>query len=449
MIQASVRHDELAEVLSESVARLFTRVSRCTAHGEVFDTSNTKQQLIDLYRYLFTFLGDAANWYMKTRTERFLDSFNSELMPNHQKTIDKIDHACQMFNETVARYNSVIALDNNRMLREITGHQMNDLLMQQAQSLARASMARMNQCWFPAQLLRQKNHPADRITDHLQNQEVLMPRMIEESGTRTSSIRSDVRNDVGRDDAAKRLQRLSAFVCGTNGTALARYSFMKLADEAVIRRISQWMKNTQSSERLWITFPWVPGQATSSRMAALGVIGIAMAVDAPFVSYICQQPDEDAIDESLSPQRAGLLSLVYSLIQQLLKFQPQDDGFHVDQEFLDRLDGVESSWKSALTLLRSLLKYTSILRYVIIDGINRLEGGDATADCMELLELLFECSGDPSFPTSFLFTTAGRSEVLFEVMGFEERAVTDKHMRAVQRKGEVLQQDSPTWRRMG
>ena len=88
-------------------------------------------------------------------------------------------------------------------------------------------------------------------------------------------------------------------------------------------------------------------------------------------------PTSFRIASSLSVQEAGLLSMAYSFILQLLQFRPQNDGFRVDPAMLNGLGESMESWSVALALLSTLLKHTPMVRYCIVHGLNDVETGGA------------------------------------------------------------------------
>lgn len=242
---------------------------------------------------------------------------------------------------------------------------------------------------------------------------------------------------VSRGEADIYCKTLRALVHGTDGVALAQEKRALLADMNVINRLGRWIQEaTDKSRKLWVDFPFEFQEDTSARMAALGIISIAARANAPFISYICRKPNAAQIPRSQSVEEAGMLSMVYSLILQLLRFRPQDDGFEVDPSVLSRLSEGMGSWKVALDLLISLLEHTLVVRYCIIHGLNDLETGLGQEGCKEFLEVLFSQPFRPNSPLSFLFTTSGQSRVLFDVIAWEDRARSEDSIRSVEKRGE-------------
>lgn len=168
---------------------------------------------------------------------------------------------------------------------------------------------------------------------------------------------------------------------------------------------------------------------------SLSVISIAAKANAPFLSDICRKPRQVELTDSQSSETAGLLSAVYSLIFQLLRFRPRDDGFKFDGALLTKLSGDVSTWCVALDLLSALLEHTTVVRYCIIHGLNELKTGDGAIKCNELLKVLFSHSQRPENPFSMLFTTSGQSRVLYGVIDQKDRASSSESTRGVNKRG--------------
>lgn len=191
-------------------------------------------------------------------------------------------------------------------------------------------------------------------------------------------------------------------------------------------------------QRLWIQYPFEYQADTSARATALGVILTAARANAPFLSYICTKPPRANIAASLSVKEAGLSSMVYSLILQLLRFRPEKDGFKVDAAVLNGLGEGMDSWKDAVGLLRLLLEHTPVVRYCVIHGLNELEGSGNEERCKEFLEVLELASLRPNDPLSVLFTTSGQSRVLGDATTRDERAMSNAGIREVHKRGQAF-----------
>lgn len=165
--------------------------------------------------------------------------------------------------------------------------------------------------------------------------------------------------------------------------------------------------------------------------AVLSVISLAVQANAPFISYICQRPYRTLINVSQDSENAGVLSVVYSLILQLLHFRPPGDKVKFDRDMLAKLRGNMLGWNKVLELLRGLLEHTPAVRYCIIHGLNELENGEGAVKCKDLLNVLFANAHRPESPFSMLFTTSGASEMLNSVIDYKDRASSDLSMQKV------------------
>ena len=242
---------------------------------------------------------------------------------------------------------------------------------------------------------------------------------------------------VTREEADFECRTLRALIYGTDGLALAQENRSQLIDINIISRLALWIQDaTQRSRKLWIDFPFEFQEDSPARTTALNIISLAARAKAPFLSYICRKPRQVELTDSQTPENAGLLSMIYSLILQLLRFRPPDDEFKFDRIMLTRLNEKMSSWDVALRLLTDLLEHTTMVRYCIIHGLNELETTDGVIRCHEFLKVLFAHSlRQPENPFSLLFTTSGQSRVLYDVIDHRDRISSEKSEREVNKRG--------------
>ena len=240
---------------------------------------------------------------------------------------------------------------------------------------------------------------------------------------------------VTREEADLECCTLDVAIYGTDGIALAEEN-RSLVDTNIIGRLTLWIQDaSRGSQKLWIDFPFKFERDSRAMAAALSVISFAARANAPFLSYICRKPSQVELTGSQSSEDADLLSIVYSLILQLLRFRPQKDGFKFNLEKLTRLSENISSWNVALDLLRGLLDYTPVVRYCIIHGLNELETRDGHIRCNDLLEVLFSYCDRPDNPFSILFTTSGQSQVLRGVIDQEDQTSSGKSRQMMNKRG--------------
>ena len=237
-----------------------------------------------------------------------------------------------------------------------------------------------------------------------------------------------------------RCQRLEQYIFGIDGLALAQDGRPLLAAPDVVYRLGSWMSDgAMRSLKLWLEFLFEIGEDTSARMTAVRVTFIAATANAPFISYICEVPNSTEISQTSSTAKLGLLSMIYSLIRQLLRFRPTSDAFSIKTATLDMLDGGVENWNVALETLESLLQHTPVLRYCIIHGLNDLEIDNGDQSCKEFLKVLCSHCAKSSSPFSLLFTTSGQSRVLYDVIDFEDHVESTEKRLTVERHGQELE----------
>lgn len=253
---------------------------------------------------------------------------------------------------------------------------------------------------------------------------------VDEGNLRQSDI------SATREETDLMCRTLRAMIYGTDGIGLAQENRSQLIDINIVSRLAVWIQDaTGRSRNLWIDFPFEFQEDSPARAAALSIISLAARAKAPFLSYICHKPRQAELTNTQTPENAGLLSIVYSLILQLLRFRPSDDQFMFDRALLTRLNGDMTSWDVALRLLASLLEHTAIVRYCIIHGLNEFETKDGVIRCNELLNVLFSSSHRPENPFSILFTTSGQSRTLYGVIDQKDRISSDQSKRGVDKRG--------------
>lgn len=239
-----------------------------------------------------------------------------------------------------------------------------------------------------------------------------------------------------RDEADIEYRRLHPLIYGTDGINLAQNNRARVVDGKIIPHLARWIQGgTTTSQRLWVDFPLELQEDTVARIAALNMIYIVAKADAPFLSFICRLPRQSELTDTQTPVGAGLLSVVYGLILQLLRFKPPEDGFRFDRGTFSTLSGDMGCWDTALDLLDSLLEHTPVISHCIIHGLNELEMGEGTVRCQELSKILLGHSSRPRILFSILFTSSGHSRALTSVLGEKDRASSFETMKAIEKRG--------------
>lgn len=193
------------------------------------------------------------------------------------------------------------------------------------------------------------------------------------------------------------------------------------------------------SLRLWTQsgdsrFLWIEGPGEDPGNEALSELGKQICRSAyeariPVVSFFRRDHYRPQPQLSTSVQQDGLISLLYSLIQNFINLLPSQFivTARLARDRFQELDGSFSSVQAALGVLESLMELAPPALICVIDGMERLEDRETMVGIALLVNMLRKQSSGRRFKV--LFTTLGRSYVLGKKMEIKERVVASQ-MRA-------------------
>ncbi|KAJ5178624.1 uncharacterized protein N7500_001323 [Penicillium coprophilum] len=443
VIQASVNYSTIAERLSGYVAELSESIALCTQWLDLYSNPAMQARLSDIYTQYFQFFIKVATWYLKPKPAKWLDSFNSNFTTDYEDTTETIKRSIQLIREQALVEN---AWQLNRLDQSFTSFEKR-LFAWVKEIRKEKNEAGGTMTALMLQMTERMNLWEERFEFmQLQAQH-------ETGGTIEGGINSiderevaeivDIPRGLSRSEANWVCQRLQPHIDrigGSDGIRLALQTGRLVAEPTIVQPLGNWAQATSGNAlKLWIVSPFETGPRTSAQLAALGVIWTAIRARAQFLSYICQRPQYGTIPEMHNVEdKAGMMAMVYSLICQLLQFQPPDDRVCLQPEMLDRLTQPGERWTTGLMLLKHLLENTPTLRYCIISGINLLEGG-AREMCREFVDLLFSLARNADWPFRILFTTSGQSRVLDGTV--DEQIKLMSHSTFRQMKGRLVYRD--------
>lgn len=194
--------------------------------------------------------------------------------------------------------------------------------------------------------------------------------------------------------------------------------------------------------------------AHTSTLVSAYYASVARKMAIPVISHFCSTASTQAPPmETPSQVSAGLLSLGYSLIRQLIDLSPPVLDFDVNRDIsperftaLTLNHGTLKTWREAISLIDTLLTYAPPLSLIVIDGVECLlnsEDSNSERSLRELVDVLRKhvsrtnesvlsssssSSSLLSHPSvcKILFTaTSGGSRGLDEVFSTEEVIVAD------------------------
>ncbi|GKZ86133.1 hypothetical protein AnigIFM56816_000984 [Aspergillus niger] len=439
VIQASINYSSIAEQLSTYVSDLTERISICTSWLDLYRTAAMKERLSDIYEQYFDFFLKVASWYLKPKGSKILDSFNTNFTTGFQTVVSKIERSIKLLDDQAA-------IENAREIRGLspTINWSTGLIMAQIQQCRKEVLEskRDNEVGrLMHNVLMQMDERMDRLERAFYQRAPEATVIIRTGGpTIKAQEVAEVPTSaeiIARPEAERlcqHLQTLIDHVGGSDGIESALQAGRLVAEPLIIRTLGKWTTSTSGDDLvLWIISPFEFGPQTSADLAVYGVIWSAIQAKAPFVSYVCKRPRPGTVPGFQGVEdKAAILSMAYSFILQLLQFQPPDDDIVLQMEMLDGLMQQGKRWSSALALLRYLLENTRSLRYIVISGINVLEG-NALEMCREFVDTIFCRVRDSEWPLRVLFTTSGQSRALSETVRKNSKVFSTRSFR--QKKG--------------
>ena len=197
-------------------------------------------------------------------------------------------------------------------------------------------------------------------------------------------------------------------------------------------RLRAWIRSDRS-ETLWICGPSDPRYPSGMSTIAATVIRLFAKSEPTVIFHFCDLPSQGELRSGVTVEEQGVISLVYSLIQQLvLHLQPT---FKSDVDFSEHrfasLSGSIESVSKALKLVKDLVPFC--LPYIIFvnDGLERLDYDVGQAVCEELLITMREVMAQKNSVTGsnsickVLYTTSGTSRTLMRGLDIREILMQD------------------------
>ena len=201
----------------------------------------------------------------------------------------------------------------------------------------------------------------------------------------------------------------------------------------LIARLHDWI-SSEKSEMLWVAGPY--NKCYPTKMSAIAATMVKLFADeeeATVVCHFCDLPNWRTIPKDKSVEEIGLISMVYSMIEQLIEQGPPQ--FDSSKDFgLNRfkpLDGNISTLDAALGLMRDLIPLCLPCIIFVVDGIQRLDYRNQQG-CKEFVQMLRQLTtmkprgGEPQRLYKVLFTTSGKSGTLMRTLDVKEILLQDE-----------------------
>ncbi|KAB5586252.1 hypothetical protein GE09DRAFT_1235505 [Coniochaeta sp. 2T2.1] len=222
-----------------------------------------------------------------------------------------------------------------------------------------------------------------------------------------------------RAEIKDRAQHLGAFA--ENGKDETIRSFASSPHNSiphnVLADIQRWLKLTTSA-LLWVEGP---GYASDLSPTALRVCIVTSDAGIPCISFFDKRRYRLSSSKGITYPEAGLISLLYSLVSQLVNTLPV--VFHTETTFEDedfsQLDGSPASIDAALEIIRKLLLHAPPVLMCVIDGVQAFDTKELRPHIRRLVDILRD-QGTRTV-VKVIFTTDGMSRALAKKIKLRER----------------------------
>ena len=190
----------------------------------------------------------------------------------------------------------------------------------------------------------------------------------------------------------------------------------------VLDSIQDWIR-APSSQALWVQGMYQETYPSHVTAIAARIINVAIDWSIPVLyGFSNTSDDENEVCESLevNPENTTaenmVIDLVYSLVRQLITQIPSEirTTRKFNREYFDRYDGSIQTFNGALKLFRELFQHAPMNLYIVLDGIERLDGTPTEEMLLDLLLFIQDTITDSGSRrvVKVLYTTAGTSDTL-------------------------------------
>jgi hypothetical protein len=426
IVSAAVNHDEIADTISEFVTKITQKAARASNALLLVRTQAIRELFSELYAQVFEFYSDAIEWYMQSKASRFFGSFNTRMKDRYEKTAAGIEETLiEMYREMELAHFAVSKIQLSAQERR------NDIARQREQPFDEFTLdfagrnAQTLLLGWHKSLCIEASH--DGTVSGQRGYDTVT----------SNKVDTVVPGVLNRTTARSLATRLENFIVGSDGQDLFDDGRFWLPDIQISTRLHDFIGSTSRPTVLWVSSPTVTQQEVlNARTAAYSVLLAATQAEMPMISHFCRRPRFATLAQHRKVEETGLIGLVYSLINQLLQFDFEDDLFQVLEIDVEALDGSDGSWSQALDILSTLLRTTPHMGLCVIDGLNELAFSSSSAKwCAEFLAMLFAHQRQAPNNFRILLTTSGQSKVLQDYVNVVDRLVTQGKAREVMRGG--------------
>nr|OQO28392.1 hypothetical protein B0A51_04885 [Rachicladosporium sp. CCFEE 5018] len=467
IMKASANHEKIAQGLGKALSEITHVVETCTRVCQLYNTEAIQMLIAKLYAHIFLFLKDAMSWYLDKQWKRVLHALREDFFDDFKDQIANISIIAGQV-EHQARMGIAAEQRTTRVVVEKT----QSTAVQTQAAVDDLRLFAIGQARATAELVAQVRRIESKASEEGQRKELLMLEEPQRLKSLTSFIATHIMEllegqaedwleqkraaittpdrsvrqleDVpkrlllgdakielklpGRDeylDASRDLENYILYhdVRGPHETAPS-----VSVDTGVSIRLQSFITNADE-KLLAIAGPThldQEGMSTTTKVA-VSFVDFAEKTRLPVVSYFCKLPEGTERRSGMGREVQELVSLVYSLIRQLIQCLPlrPQDPINLSIADLEELDGTDGSLTLALDVVRDLMAEIDTILFVVIDGLQWVDDRDIDKPLTRFIETLLNISGSEN-RIKVLLTTTGKSRALLDVLPEEQYLLADE-----------------------
>ncbi|KAJ0123668.1 hypothetical protein J7T55_012135 [Diaporthe amygdali] len=443
IIKASANHENVARGFAENLCSINQSIGDIQVDLSLFKIDNMIEAISEFYGHIFLYLSSVLEWIMEKRRTRFIASFNESLVERFEDDIKRISQSAerirnlaQQSSRAEARYHRLETENANRDIRlglhglarqnaEIK-HDLEVMKRRQAQieETRKQEPRYQKQLGYSVKLFLEERTRHEQTTHYALK--IVSPDQLDiltQSGLQLEKL-DQVTEVSSSDDVALNSRHLEDYFSRDRVRLHANDSAPMPFEPETISRVTDW-SNGEAVPMLWIDGPVMDCEEERNPLPMLTaqLIELTARSHLHVISYFCELSRSV---EAAEREAQATVSLVYSLIRQLIELLPPEFEAPVDfsEARFRRLDGTLKSCDESMQMFEDLLNLVPAATvFCFIDGLHLVDDKRVEESLQLFLRQLRRDNGK----LRVLFTTSGRSACLAKELKVEETLMIDSY----------------------
>ncbi|KAI1081972.1 hypothetical protein F5B20DRAFT_578745 [Whalleya microplaca] len=431
VVKASVNYEQIANGFSQALADISVDLNFVRKSTLISDSDDIKAAIIELYVQVFKLLCDMMIWY-QSRGKRFRTAFDvryydkkvEEKVTKIRRQIKRVERQVTM--ETAANVQTTkqdmkaLLPRLESVLRELADESRHEFRESLELKFRNFSQQFQYQVGLSAANLLVANAEVglqDPRTGRIIKDGVVT---LDPDKSREQPIANVMSNhESGMDDGQTR-EQLKIYCQTVRGFAEDDHDRLakepsndarpNIPEETIIE-VGKWTKFSDTCSFIWVEGSGYHDCDSPLALMAYHIYRTAMDKGLPAISFF-SKPRYELRNKSTTTREAGLVALLYWLIEQLRIVVPEkfEASSALDQTKFESLDGSRDSIATALEIIQALLDLAPPRLIVVLVGLETIESQETIQDLAKLVKLLMK-QGTKT-PLKVIFTTSGRCVTL-------------------------------------